>query len=249
MSCVCGGLGSLALVHLCARLSCCLCRVRCPLALVHRDACLVCCVCSVRRSFARVHRFARLVCCFCSVCGRLALVHRCARLVCCLCGVLGLLAPVYECACLVCCLFGVLGPLALVHQCGRHVPCMVWCGVWPPLWMWFHGAPGPLAPESRALRALRVVSAVSMGGFVCVCVCVLVHPGVLAEISVLASRVYSCLSVCPGVPAGLRDQPPGRPLDASPFFFAVAVFFRSPPSWVFLCFMCLFLFSVPPVSL
>ena len=170
LCCVCGVLGHLAPVHLCARLVCCFAcaaswatsllftgvptgsvvlRVRCP---GPRGTCSPVCPLGV-------------LCCLCAVLGHLAHVHRCARSILCFacavswatwslftgaparCVVLRVRCPGPLGSCsLVCplgvlfCVCGVLGHLASVHWCARSVICVARAVSWAP-WLLFTGVP------------------------------------------------------------------------------------------------------------
>ena len=172
--CVCGVLGHLAPVHLCARSVRCLC-VRCPGPLATCSS--VCplnallCVCCVLGHLAPVHRCARVVCCvactvswatwllFTGVPARCVvfLLVRCPEL-------LGSCSPVYWLGALLC-VCGVLGHLAPAHRCSRVVGCVV-CAVSWATWLLFIGVLarcvgpvcgvlGHLAPVHRCARLVR----------------------------------------------------------------------------------------------
>ena len=170
LCCVCGVLGHLAPVHMCARsVRCFACAVSLAtwllftgvpawfvVLLVHCPGLLGSCspVCLLGVLF-----------CLCGVLGHLALAHRCARLVCCVaCAVFlatwllftGLPAwgvalpvrcpgPLGSCSpvCplgLLCCVCGVLGHLAPVHRCARLVCCFAYAVSWAT-WLVFTGVP------------------------------------------------------------------------------------------------------------
>ena len=67
---------------------------------------------------------------------------------------------------------------------GMCALCVAWCGVASGhcLWLWFLRAPSGLARASGLLRALPVVCLVSAARClrICVCVCDIARPGVLA---------------------------------------------------------------------
>ena len=172
LCCVCGVLGHLAPVHLCARSVCCfacaaswapwllftgvptLCvvlRVRCP---GPRGSCspvcplgVLLCVCGVLGHLAPVHRCARSVCCFaCAVSWAtwLPFTGVPAR-----CVVLRVRCPGPPGSCspvcplgALCCVCGVLGHLAPVHLCARSVLCFACAASWAP-WLLFTGVPTP----------------------------------------------------------------------------------------------------------
>ena len=170
--CVCGVLGHLAPVHLCARSLCC-------------DACVVSWVTrllftGVPASFVVLRlpcpgplgscspmRLLGVLCCVCGVLGHLAPVQRCACSVCCAaCAVSGatwllftgvpawfvvlrLRCPgrlgscsLVRLLCVLCCVCGVLGHLAPVHRCAGSV-CCVACAVSRATWLLFTGVPAP----------------------------------------------------------------------------------------------------------
>ena len=158
LCCVCGVLGHLAPVHLCARSVCCFaCAASWAPWLLFTGVptpCVVVCVrCPGPRGSCSPVCPLGVLCCVCGVLGHLAPVDRCARSVLLLfpCGVLGHLAPVHQCArsgvvlrvrcpgppgscspvCplgVLCCVYGVLGHLAPVHQGARSVLCFA-CAV------------------------------------------------------------------------------------------------------------------------
>ena len=168
--CVCGVLGLLAPVHLCARSVCCFAcavswaswllftgvparcvvlRVRCP---GPPDSCspvrplgVLCCVCGVLGLLAPVQRSARSVrCVACAVswASWLLFTGAPAR-----CVVLRVRCPGPPSSCspvrplgVLCCVCGVLGLLALVHRCARSVCCFA-CAVSWASWLLFTGAP------------------------------------------------------------------------------------------------------------
>ena len=158
LCCVCGVLGHLNPVHLCARSVCSFARA------VSWDACfllegapapslalLVRCP-GPLGSCSPVCPLGRLFC-MCSVLGHLAPVHQCVRSVCFLAllftgvptwcvvlrvrcpGPLGSCSPVCPLSVL-CCEFGVLGHLAPVHRCARSVLCFARVVSWA-IWLLF----------------------------------------------------------------------------------------------------------------
>ena len=134
--CLCGVLGNLAPVHLCARSVCCLaCAVSWATGLLFTGvpARCVACVCDVLGHLAPVQGCGRLVRCFaCAVswatwllsngvpARRVVLRVRCP-------GPLGPRSPVCPLGVL-CCVSGVVGDLAPVHRCARSM-CSVACAV------------------------------------------------------------------------------------------------------------------------
>ena len=170
LCCVCGVLGHLAPVHLCARSVCCFAcaaswaswllftgvptpcvvfRVRCPGP--HGSCSLVC--------------LLGVLCCVCGVLGHPAPVHRCARSVLWIaravswatwlpftgvparCVVLRVRCPGPPGPCspvcpldVFCCVYGVLGHLASVHRRARSVLCFA-CAVFCATWLLFTGVP------------------------------------------------------------------------------------------------------------
>ena len=158
--CVCGVLGHLAPVHLCARSVCCFAcaaswapwllftgvptpcvvlRVRCPGPLGScSPVCplgVLCCVCGVLGGLAPVHLCARSLLCFAravSWATWLPFTGVPAR-----CGVLRVRCPGPPGSCslvcplgVLCCVCGVLGHLAPVHRCARSVLCFARAVSW-----------------------------------------------------------------------------------------------------------------------
>ena len=195
LCCVCGVLGHLAPVHLCARLVCCfacaaywapwLCSPVCPLRVLF-------CVCGVLGHLAPVHLCARSVLCFARAVSSakwlmftgapapsFALLVRCP-------GPLGSCSPVCPLGPLFC-VCGVLGHLAPVHLCARSMYCVA-CTVSWATWLLFTGAPAPsFALLVRCPAPLGSCSPVCpFGGLLCVC-------GVLGHLA----PVHRCgCSVC-----------------------------------------------------
>ena len=172
LCCVCGVLGHLAPVHLCARSVCCFaCAVSWATWLLFTGVPAQCVVLRMRcpgspGSCSPVCPL-RWLCCVCGVLGHLAPVHRCARWVCCVvravswatwllftgvparCVVLRVRCPGPLGSCSpvcplrgLCCLCGVLGHLAPVHRCARSVCCVVRAVSWAT-WLLFTGVPAP----------------------------------------------------------------------------------------------------------
>ena len=170
LCCVCGVLGHLAPVHLCARSVCCFpcavswapwllftgvpapsfaLRVRCPGPLGSCSP--VCplgvffCVCGVLGHLASVHRCAGSVCCFaCAVSGATWLLFTGVPT---RCVVLRVQCPGPRGSCslvcspgVLCCVCGVHGNLVPVHRCARSVPCLA-CAVSWASWLLFTGVP------------------------------------------------------------------------------------------------------------
>ena len=174
LCCVCGVLGHLAPVHLCARSVCCFaCAVSWAAWLLFTGAPAPSSALLVRcpgplGSCSPVCPLGVLFC-VCGVLGHLASVHRCAHSVGFfrVCGVLGLVAP--------------------VHRCARSV-CFVACAVSWATWLLFTGAPTPsFALPVRCPEPLGSCSPVCPLGVLC-CVC-----GVLGHLA----PVHRCArSVC-----------------------------------------------------
>ena len=170
LCCVCGVLGHLAPVHLCARSVCCFaCAVSWATLLLFTGGPTPCVVLRVRcpgpcGSCSPVCPLG-VLCCVCGVLGHLAPVHRCARSVCCFacavswatwllftgvptpCVVLRVRCPGPCGSCspvcplgVLCCVCGVLGYLAPVHQCARSVLCFARAVSWAT-WLLFTGVP------------------------------------------------------------------------------------------------------------
>ena len=170
--CVCGVLGHLAPVHLCARLVCCVaCVVSWASWLLFTGVSARCVVLRVRcpgppGSCSPVCPLGALFR-VCGVVGLLAPVHRCARSVCCVacavswaswllftgvparCVVLRVRCPGPTGSCspvcplgVLCCLCGVQGLPAPVHRYARSV-CCVACAVSWANWLLFTGVPAP----------------------------------------------------------------------------------------------------------
>ena len=168
--CVCGVLGHLAAVHLCAGSVCCFaCAASWAPWLLFTGVPARCVVLRVRcpgplGSCSPV-RPLRGLCCVCGVPGHLAPVHRCAFLVCCVaCAVswatwlpftgvpdpwvvlrVRCCGPLGSCSpvCplgVLCCVCGVLGHLAPVCRCARSVGCVA-CAVSRATWLLFTGVP------------------------------------------------------------------------------------------------------------
>ena len=168
--CVCGVLGLLAPVHLCARSVCCFaCAVSWASWLLFTGAPAWCVVLRVRcpgpaGSCSPVCPLG-VLCCVCGVMGLLVPVHRCARWVCCFacavswaswllftgvparCVVLRVRCPGPPGSCspvcplgVFCCVCGVLGLLAPVHWCARSMCCFA-CAVSWASWLLFTGVP------------------------------------------------------------------------------------------------------------
>ena len=146
LCCVCGVLGHLAPVHLCAR------SVGCVACAVSWASCSpvcwlggLCCVCGVLGHLAPVHRCVGSVCCVaCAVSWATWLLFtgvlaRCTVLRAQCPGPLGSCPPVCWLGAL-CCVCGVLGPLAPVHLCACSV-CCVACAVSWATWLLFTGVP------------------------------------------------------------------------------------------------------------
>ena len=167
---VCGVLGNLAPVHLCARSVCCFaCAVSLATWLLFAGVPARCVGLRLRcpgppGSCSPVCPLG-VLCCVCGVLGHLAPVHRCARSVCCVacavswatwllftgaparCVVSGVRCPGPPGSCslvcplgVFCCVCGVLGHLAPVHRCARAV-CPVACAVSWATWLLFTGVP------------------------------------------------------------------------------------------------------------
>ena len=160
LCCVCGVLGHLAPVHLCARLVCCFaCAVSWATWLLFTGVPTGCVVLRVRSPGPRGSCSPvcphGVTCCVCGVLGHLAHVHRCARSVLCFacavswatwllftgaparCVVLCVRCPGLLGSCSPVCLLGVLfcvcgvlGDLAPVHRCARSVGCFACAVSW-----------------------------------------------------------------------------------------------------------------------
>ena len=168
--CVCGVLGLLAAVHLCACSVCCVaCAVSWAIWFLFTGAPARCVPLRVRcpgplGSCSPVCPLGML-CCVCGVLGHLAPVHRCARWVCCVawavswatsapftgapagCVVLRVRCPGPLRFCspvrpvgVLLCVCGVLGLLAHVHRCACFVSCVP-CAVSWATWLLFTGVP------------------------------------------------------------------------------------------------------------
>ena len=200
LCCVCGVLGDLAPLHLCA---CSVCRVACAVSwapwLLFTDVPSRCAVLRVRcpgpLGSSSPVRLLGVLCCVCGVLGPLAPVHRCVRSVCCVaCAVswatwllftgaparfvvlrVRCPGPLGSCSplcplCLLLCARGVLGPLAPVHRCARLV-CCVACTVSRASWLLFTAVPAlSFALRARCLGPLGSCSPVCPRGVLC-CVC------------------------------------------------------------------------------
>ena len=217
---VCGVLGHLAPVHLCARSVCCFAcaaswatwllftgvptgcvalRVRCP---GPRGSCslvcplgVLCCVCGVLGHFTHVHRCARSVLCFAravSWATWLLFTGSPTRSV-----VLRVRCPWPLASCSpVCplrvlfCVCGVLGHLAPVHQCARSVGCFA-CAVSWATWLLFTALPArSVALRARCPWPLASCSPVRPLGWLC-CACRVLGP--LAPVHRCA-RLVDCVA-------------------------------------------------------
>ena len=170
--CVCGVLGHLASVHLCARSVCCFaCAASWAPWLLFTGVPTPCVVLRVRcpgppGSCSPMCQLG-VLCCVCGVLGHLAFVQRCARSVLCFapavswatwllftgvparCVVLRVRCPGPPCACspvcpldVLCCVYGVLGHLAPVYRYARSVGCVACAVSWATLLL-FTGVPAP----------------------------------------------------------------------------------------------------------
>ena len=210
LCCVCGVLGHLAPVHLCARL---LGRVACAVSWAScSPACwlgTLCCVCGVLSHLAPVHRCVCWVVCIACVVSLAtwllfsSVLARCI-LLCVLCRGSLCSCPPLCWLCALCRVCGVLGPLASAHRCARSV-CCVACAVSWAIWLPFTGVLtralrcvcgvlGLVAPFHRFARSVRfLASAVSWASW-------LLFTGVLARCFVLCVRcpgpLGSCSQVC-----------------------------------------------------
>ena len=144
LCCVCGVLGHLAPVHLCARSVCCFaCAVSWGPWLLFTGVPARCVVLRVRcpgpLGSCSPMRPLRPLLSSCGVLGHLTPVHRCARSVCCFAcagpGPLGSCSRVCPLGVL-CCVCGVLGHLARVQRCARSVLCFA-CAVSRATWLLF----------------------------------------------------------------------------------------------------------------
>ena len=221
LCCVCGVLGHLAPVHLCARSLCCFaCAASWAPWLLFTGVPTPCVVLRVRcpgprGSFSPVCPLG-VLCSVCSVLAHLAPVHRCARSVCPVaCAVswanrllfTGAPAPSFSLLVRcpgplgsrspVCplgvlfCVCGVLGHLASVHWCARSV-CCVACTVSWATWLLFTSAPAPsFALLVRCPGPLGTCSPVCPLGLL-FCVCGV--PGHLAPVHRCACSV--CRDAC-----------------------------------------------------
>ena len=170
LCCVCGVLGHLAPVHLCARsVRCFACAASWAPWLLFTGVPTPCVVLRVRcpgpRGSCSPVRPLGVLCCVCGVLGHLAPVHRCARSVLCFAGAvswatcLPFTAVPAECVVLrvrlpgppgscspvcplgvLCCVYGVLRHLAPVHRCARSVRCFA-CAVSRATWLLFTSVP------------------------------------------------------------------------------------------------------------
>ena len=170
LCCVCGVLGHLAPVHLCARSVCCFaCAASWAPWLLFTVVPTPCVVLRVRSPGLRGSCSPvcplGVLCGVCGVVGHLAPVHRCARSVLCFaravswatwlpftgvparCLVLRVRCPGPPGSCspvcplgVLCCVYGVLGHLAPVHLCARSVLCFA-CTVSCATWLLFTGVP------------------------------------------------------------------------------------------------------------
>ena len=148
LCCVCGVLGLLAPVHLCARSVCCFaCAVSWASWLLFTGVRLrvLCCVCDVLGHLAPVHRYARCLLCFVRAASWATwllftgLPARCVVLRVRCPGLPGSCSPVCPLSVL-CCVYGVLGHLAPVHRCAPSVLCFS-CAVSQATWLLFTGVP------------------------------------------------------------------------------------------------------------
>ena len=166
LSCMCGVLGQVALVHRCARsVRCLACAVSWATWLLFTGVLARCVVLCVRcpgplRSCSPVCSLGVLYC-VCGVLGQLAPVHRCAPSVhsvaCavslatwllftgvttrCVVSRVGCPGPLGSCSAVcsvgvLCCVCGVLGCLAPAHRCARSA-CCVWCALAWATWLLF----------------------------------------------------------------------------------------------------------------
>ena len=238
LCCVCGVLGHLAPVHLCARSVCCVaCAVFWATWLPFTGApagCVVLCVrCPGPLGSCSPVCSLGVLCCVCCVLGHLAPVLRCARSVCCVaCAVswatwllftgappgrvvLGVRCPGPLGSCspvcslgVLCCVCGVPGHLAPVHRCARWV-CCVACAVSWATWLLFTGAPARcVALRVRCPGPLGSCSPVCSLGVLC-CVC-----GVLGHLAPVhrCARSVCCVACAVSWATWLlfTGAPPGR---------------------------------------
>ena len=194
LCCVCGVLGHLAPVNLCAcSARCFACAVSWATWLLFTGAPARCDALFVRclgplGSCSPVCLLG-VLCCVCGVPGHLALLHRCARSVpcfgCVVSGPLGSCSPVCPLGALLC-LCGVLGHLAPVQRCARVV-CGVASAVSWATWLLFIGAPARcVALSLRCPGPLGSCSPVCPLGLLC-CWC-----GVLGHLA----PVHRCALCC-----------------------------------------------------
>ena len=163
LCCVCGVLGHLAPVHLCAGSVCCaVCAVSWATWLLFTGVSARCVVLRVPCHGPLGHCWPLCsldaLYCVCGVLGNLGPVHCCARSMPCVAygcpGSLGSCAPVCPLG-LLCCVCGVLGHLSPVHRCARSVCCAV-CAVSWANWPLFTDVPAPCAVlRVRCLAPIR----------------------------------------------------------------------------------------------